>query len=62
MALLTHNRVHFEQLAIDWLEQNRQHGGILIAVRRTPHEIASRLLQILDQTTADEMMNQVRYL
>lgn len=62
MALLTHNRVDFENLARDRLAVGKPHGGILIAVRRRPHDIAQRLLVILNNVTADEMDDQVRYL
>jgi hypothetical protein len=38
------------------------HYGVIIAVRRSPQEIAQRLLKILNQVTSDEMQNQVRYI
>ena len=61
MAILTHNRKHFEELGRQWLATGRTHCGIIIAVRRLPHEIARRLAALIDQTTADEMDNQVLY-
>ncbi|HXD32832.1 MAG TPA: DUF5615 family PIN-like protein [Pyrinomonadaceae bacterium] len=60
-TLLTHNRVDFERLAIEYFESGRTHFGILVAVRRPVQEIARRLLIILDRVTADEMINQIRY-
>lgn len=60
-AMLTHNRVHFEGLAREWLASGRAHAGILIAVRRRAPDIAQRLLTILNHVAADEMVNQVRY-
>ena len=62
IALLTHNRVDFENLAREWLAAGKHHAGILIAVRRAPHDIARRLLAILNNVTADEMDDQVRYI
>jgi hypothetical protein len=38
------------------------HYGVIFAVRRSPQEIAQRLLVILNQVRADEMQNQVRYI
>ncbi len=35
------------------------HYGVIFAVRRSPQEIAQRLLAILNQVTAEEMQNQV---
>lgn len=61
-AIVTHNRVHFEELAKEWFVAGQSHDGIVIAVRRPAREIARRLLVILDQVTADEMQNQLRYI
>lgn len=60
-ALLSHNRAVFESLHAHYLTSGQHHNGIILAVRRPPHEIAQRLLSILDQVTADEMRDQLRY-
>lgn len=60
-ALLTHNRADFELLAQKYFSEGRPHSGIVIAVRRSPIEIARRLLRILNSVTSDEMENQIRY-
>ncbi len=62
MAFLTHNRSDFERLAEEYRLGGKGHHGILIAVRRPPHEIARRLLGILNRITADEMENLLLYL
>ena len=62
MTLLTHNRVDFGRLAKQHFALGKTHYGIIIAIRRSPNEIARRLLLILNQTTADEMQNQLRYI
>lgn len=61
-ALLTHNRDDFARLAQEYFEGGRSHYGVIVAVRRPPHEIVRRLLLILNQTTSDEMENQVIYI
>lgn len=61
-AILTHNRVHFESLAQQYIDEGRSHSGIIIAFRRPPHEIARRLLLLLNRITADEMDNQLLYI
>lgn len=61
-TMLTHNRVDFELLASDYFQRGKEHHGIIIAFRHPPHEIFRRLLVILNQTTADEMMNQLIYI
>jgi predicted nuclease of predicted toxin-antitoxin system len=61
-TLLTHNRADFESLARTYLATSQTHFGIIMAVRHPPHEIVRRLLLILNQVTADEMQDQVRYI
>ena len=60
-TLVTHNRTDFELLARDYFNSGRKHHGIVIAVRRPAHEIARRLLVILNHVTADEIEDQIRY-
>jgi hypothetical protein len=61
-TLLTHNRAVFEVLAQKYFSEGRPHSGIVIAVRRSPIEIARRILKILNSVTSDEMENQIRYI
>ncbi len=61
-TIVTHNRIDFEQLAQVYFFGNQTHYGIVIAVQRSPHEIAERLLKILNDYTADEMTNQIIYI
>ena len=61
-TLLTHNRTHFEALAQQYFELKQTHSGIIIAVRRKPHELCRRLLLLLNSFTADEMENQIKYI
>jgi hypothetical protein len=61
-TLLTHNRADFEALAQTYYTTGQSHKGIIIAVRHPPYEIVRRLLLILNQVTADEMQNQLRYI
>lgn len=61
-TMLTHNRIDFEALAQTYFTAGQAHHGIIIAVRRSPYEIARRLFTILNHVTADEMRNQLRYI
>jgi len=38
------------------------HYGIIVAVRRSPHEIVRKLLIIMNNLSADEMQDQVIYI
>lgn len=60
-AFLTHNRADFEALATAYVEAAQSHAGIILAGRRSPYEVARRLLVLLNEVTADELRNQVRY-
>jgi predicted nuclease of predicted toxin-antitoxin system len=61
-TLVTHNRTDFEELVQTYFDLGQTHYGVIFAVRRSPQEIAQRLMVILNQVTADEMQNQVRYI
>ena len=60
--MVTHNRGDFEGLHRQYIAADRNHAGIIIAVRRRPREIFGRLLPILNRITADEMRNQLLYI
>ena len=47
-TLVTHNRADFEALARQYFDSALKHYGLIIAVQRPAHEIARRLLLILD--------------
>lgn len=61
-AIVTHNHGDFEVLATKYIDSAQHHAGIIIAYRRKPQEIVGRLLVILENVTADEMRDQVRYI
>lgn len=61
-TLLTHNRADFEVLHQQYINGGRHHAGIIIATRHPPYKMVQRLLIILDQITADEMLDQLRYI
>lgn len=61
-TMVTHNRADFEELIQIYFDTEQIHYGVILAVRRPPQNIAQRLLAILNQVTADEMENQVRYI
>ena len=61
-TLLTHNRADFEALAQEYAAKGEKHFGIILATRHSPYELVRRLTRILNNVTADEMENQVRYI
>lgn len=61
-SIVTHNRVDFERLATELFERGESHAGIIIAQRRPPYEIVSRLLPVLATRNAAEMVDQLLYI
>jgi predicted nuclease of predicted toxin-antitoxin system len=62
LTYVTHNRADFESRALEYFASGKPHPGIIIAVRRPPQDIVRRLFAILNNVTADEMINQIRYI
>ena len=61
-TFVTHNCADFEALAHTYFATRQIHAGIIIAVRHDPYELVRCLLVILNQVTADEIQNQLRYI
>ncbi len=61
-AILTFNRTDFEELAVEYFEQGRSHYGIIISVQRSPKDVTSKLLDLLEKFTQEEMIDQIYYI
>jgi hypothetical protein len=61
-TFFTHNRADFEALAQTYFRAGQSHYGIIIATRHDRYQLARRALVILNQVTADELENQLRYI
>ena len=44
--------IHFEFLHRQYLASGRDHAGIVVVTRHAPHEIASRIVMLLNTLTA----------
>lgn len=65
MTILTYNEQDFIKIANKWQAKGHTHYGILVSEQfssRQTGEALRRLLNFLNQVTADEMINLVRYL
>ncbi len=61
-AIVTHNRLDFERLHETYLSEDREHHGIIVAKRRPSDTVVVvKLLALLNEVTADDMINQLRY-
>lgn len=60
-CLVTHNRNDFVSLHTQYINENREHLGIVVAIQRRPGEVAGRIAHLLDTYTADEIAGQLFY-
>jgi hypothetical protein len=61
-VFVTHNRGDFARLGAEYHSTGRSHDGIVIAKRRSAHEVAARLVALLNAVPRDDMRNTVRYI
>ena len=60
-CLLSHNRVDFERLHLEYLAKGRQHFGIIVVPQKPSHEVAKRVGILVNALTATEIENQLLY-
>ncbi len=61
-CILTHNRVDYEKLHLQYMNDEIKHSGIIIVPQKNPHEIVARTMALLDTLMADELANQLIYI
>ncbi|QYO66684.1 DUF5615 family PIN-like protein [Leptolyngbya sp. 7M] len=60
-CILTHNRVDFERLHLQYIEEGKQHSGIIVVPQKNAYEVARRIGILVSALMADEIMNQLLY-
>ncbi|HEY68066.1 MAG: hypothetical protein DRI79_04210 [Chloroflexi bacterium] len=61
-TLFSFNAADYIALHMTYLAQGREHAGIVISKQIPISETVHRLLTLLDQVSADEIRNQLRWL
>lgn len=61
-ALFTFNTTHYLHLHRVWLQENKEHAGIIVSDQLPIGETIRRLLNLLNHVTADEIRNQLYWL
>ncbi len=61
-TFLTHNRVHYENLYAEFIKENKEHFGIIIATRKNVYELARRVARLLEFHTQDSIKNKLLYI
>ena len=59
--LLTHNRVDFERLHLQYIEAGKQHFRVIIVPQKNAYEVAQRIGILVNTLMADEIRNQLLY-
>ena len=60
--IVTHNRTDFEDLAVAWWQQQRDHAGIILAIRRADtYDLARHVLPVLQLYDLPAWRNAVLY-
>ncbi|MBN3894367.1 MAG: DUF5615 family PIN-like protein [Nostoc sp. NOS(2021)] len=60
-CIMTHNRVDFERLHLQYIEENKEHFGIIVVPQKNAYEVAQRIGILVSTLTADEIRNQLLY-
>jgi hypothetical protein len=61
-AMFSFNAADYIALHLEYLTQGREHAGIIVAKQVPIGETVRRLSILLEQVSADEMRNQLRWL
>ncbi len=61
-TLFSFNATDYIALHLEYLTQGREHAGIVVAKQNPIGETVRRLLMLLNQVSADEIRNQLRWL
>jgi hypothetical protein len=61
-TLFSFNAADYISLHLDYLDQGRQHAGIVVSKQIPISEAVHRLLALLDQVSAEEIKTQLRWL
>ena len=60
-CLVTHNRVDFERLYLQYMKENEQHFGIMIVPQKNAYEVARRIGVLVNALSVEEIYNQLLY-
>ena len=60
-CILTYNRVDFEQLHIQYMQDDRKHSGIIVIPQKNAYETAQRIGILVSSSTASAIVGQLLY-
>ncbi|MEL6469491.1 MAG: DUF5615 family PIN-like protein [Cyanobacteria bacterium J06623_4] len=60
-CIVTHNRVDFELLHLQFVDKGKEHYGIIIVPQKSAYEVARRVCALVNALAADGIHNQLLY-
>jgi len=60
-CMVTHNRVDFERLHLQYVEAGREHAGIIVVPQKNAYEVAQRIEGLVKALAVDDIRNQLLY-
>jgi Domain of unknown function (DUF5615) len=60
-CIITHNRVDFERLHLQYIEEGQEHFRIIIVPQKNAYEIAQRVGILVTALSASDIKNQLLY-
>lgn len=60
-CIVTHNRVDFERLHLQFMEEDREHCGIIVVPQKNAYELAQRIGILVSTLMVDSINNQLLY-
>ncbi|MEO1300133.1 MAG: DUF5615 family PIN-like protein [Cyanobacteria bacterium J06636_16] len=60
-CLLTHNRVDFERLHLQYTRESKSHYGIIVVPQKNAYAVAQRVGILVNSLRADLIQNQLLY-
>ncbi len=60
-AFVTHNRIDFEKLAVQYMGKGQAHHGIILATRRNVYELSRRIARLLEIHKSESIKNRLWY-
>jgi len=58
---VTHNRVDFERLHLQFTKEERQYFGIIFVPQKNAYEVVRRVCILVNKLTGDAVKNQLLY-
>jgi Domain of unknown function (DUF5615) len=60
-CILTHNRIDFERLHVQYFEEGKEHAGVIVVPQKNAYEVAQRVGVLVTALMVSNIKNQLLY-